>query len=323
MNIAEKISEEITVFLKTNNLINNPIILGLSGGPDSVFLFHILAKLHKNKLLNLICLHINHGWREEAKDEESFCRELSKQNSIEIIIRHASEFDLKNNGSIEELGRNIRQQSFSEAIRILDSKIVFLAHHNDDLVETFFIKSIRGTSIQGLGGIREFAEPFYRPLLHISKQELLNYLKENNLKYCLDQSNDSMLFLRNRIRHQLIPMIQKIDPRASAKISSNMFILQKESDLLNLLVLEKFETLVLEKEPLSLDMDTLLLQPEILQKKIILILFRRANVLINESQAVLSEVLRFLKNKKSKKHIINDCIILKNKNSLSLKKIEI
>jgi hypothetical protein len=90
-----------------------------------------------------------------------------------------------------------------------------------------------------------------------------------------------------------------------------------------LLVLEKFETLVLEKEPLSLDMDTLLLQPEILQKKIILILFRRANVLINESQAVLSEVLRFLKNKKSKKHIINDCIILKNKNSLSLKKIEI
>jgi tRNA(Ile)-lysidine synthase len=316
MNVYEKVLVEICSFLTKNNLIKNNVILGLSGGPDSIFLFHVLVKLHKNSLINLICVHINHGWREESKDEESFCRDLAAQNNIEIVVRHADEFDLKNKGSLEELGRNIRQKSFSDAINLFNAKLVFLAHHNDDFIETFFIKVIRGTSIHGLGGMREFADPFFRPLLNFSKKEILNYLNENNLKYCFDQSNDSTLFLRNRIRHQLIPMIQSIDSRAGLKISSSMFILQQESDLLNLLVLEKFEALILEKESLSLDLAKLLLQPEILQKKIILILFRRKNVLINESQAVLSEVLRFLKNKKSNKHIINKCIIVKNKNSL-------
>ncbi len=294
------------------------IILGLSGGPDSVFLFYFLNKLHKENKIELIAVNLDHEWRKESALDTEFCKNLCEQNNIKFIGKKASELqlNLKFNGSMEDIGRKLRQHLFKQVLVEENAHYVALAHHMQDQQETFFWRIIRGTTLNGLTCMKYDEPPFIRPLLNIEKKDILDYLNSNNIKYLIDQSNNSDKYLRNRIRKYVIPQLELVDPRFTQKFASTLKHLQDEEDFLNKLTQKTFDFIFKYsevhkkfvgnlKEFIELDL--------VLQKRVLIYLFNKEKVKFNPSDSLLNEILRFLKNKNGGKHKINEnfCIFKK------------
>lgn len=312
-----KIKEEVIHFSKNYDQKSPKFLLGLSGGPDSIFLFHVLLQCAREGVLELAVVHVNHGWRDEASSEEAFCRSLVLEHKIEFYVEHAKDYlEIKKNGSLEEVGRKIRLVAFSKIKSLSLSDIVCLAHHADDQVETFFIKLFRGASLQGLSGMAKFLRGFYRPLLEVPKKEILNYLDENKIRYCLDKSNNSSLFLRNRIRHDLLPKIELIEQRGLKKIITTMDCLGSEASLLHELVMEKFDKVILFEVALASWRINFALFKEYslpLQLKLLEMLIFKVGFSGIISQSLLREIQRFIFNSKSIKHVVANLKIMKKK----------
>jgi tRNA(Ile)-lysidine synthase len=151
----------------------------------------------------------------------------------------------------------------------------------------------------------------------LPKKEIFAYLQGAALPFCVDESNNTDLFLRNRIRRKLIPSFESVDARARQKLTETMLFLQSESVLLESLVAEKFQVLALERgEVTFLNLNDFLGLSEMLQKKLLQLLLCRAGCQVSESQALFAEILRFVKNKKSATHQICDFTITKQQNKL-------
>lgn len=210
------------------------VIVGLSGGPDSVALLHLLNELKDTYKLILVAAHIDHGWRPESEKEAEFCRDMCVRLGVRIETRKLSDLSVgvKFNGSREEYARTIRRQFFAELAQQYGASAIALGHHADDQKETFFIRLVRGASLTGLVGMRPKHGLAIRPLLCVSKQEILDYLTEHNIPYVVDQSNDSDAYLRNRIRHTLIPAFKAVDTRALMQLQETMHQLQQLEDYL-------------------------------------------------------------------------------------------
>ncbi len=200
------------------------VLVALSGGPDSVALLHILHRL-KNKLdLRLHAVYINHNIRKKAaKKEEQFCKELCEQLGVELFIvsEDIPTLAKKTGKGVEEAGRDFRYATFEKLAR--ENKIdgIALGHHVDDRVETVLFRIIRGTGKTGLAGIPVKRGKIIRPLYDLTKEELLTYLKENKLSYCIDESNRSIEYNRNYIRNKLLVDIRKnLNPQVDRAILS-------------------------------------------------------------------------------------------------------
>lgn len=211
------INQKIKQFIALHNLVqhNDIIIVGLSGGPDSVFLLHFLAALQKELSLKLIVAHLNHEWRPEADQEEQLCRDIAHTLGLQYITSKISQLNLpfKINGSKEEYARKIRRYFFEQLVQEHNANSIALAHHLQDQEETFFIRLIRGSSLTGLTAINPRSGLYIRPLLETSKHEIIDWLHAHNNAYAIDSSNTSDLFLRNRIRSHVIPALQQCDDR--------------------------------------------------------------------------------------------------------------
>ena len=314
-----KQATEIANFLAQKNLAKPLIILALSGGPDSVFLFHVLLLLQKLGVATFIALHVNHEWRNADAAEEDFCRKLASAHNRPLIVRYAHQTKLKNAGSLEEYGRRLRLFFLQQAMRQKNAQLICTAHQQDDLLETFFIRLIRGSSLVGLGSILPFNPPFYRPLLAVRKSEIIAHLQKQAIPFCLDETNATDAHLRNRIRNHLLLELTNIDPRAESKFCSTINFLQEEAALLDALVLEKFTSLAVQDEAkYFLDLKQFLQQPPLLQKKLLQQLLRKNNCKIIESQAVFTEMLRFVNNNKSSTHQIANFIVSKKKGRIGI-----
>ena len=191
------------------------LIVSISGGADSSFLLIQAKKFQKDFLFNLQALYFSHNLQEkkELEKEKKVCSELCKKENVNLV-----EINLKikktKAQSLEELAREQRHYHYKKISEKSPKKFILLAHHQDDLIENFFIRFMRGSNSTGLTGLRNKFSPLnsfscYRPLLEFSKKEILHYLKENNYKFHKDKSNEENKFLRNKIRNNLIPLIQK------------------------------------------------------------------------------------------------------------------
>jgi tRNA(Ile)-lysidine synthetase-like protein len=213
MNIIENIKH----FIATHALIerNDTIIVGLSGGPDSVFLLHILVELSKEIPITLIVAHLNHEWRQEAHQEQLDCQALAEKFNIPFVTAKISELTLpfKRNGSKEEYARKARRYFFEKTAHEHNANSIALAHHLHDQEETFFIRLIRGSSLTGLTAIKPRNGLYVRPLLETHKSEILDWLHTHNITYAVDASNDSQDYLRNRIRSTVLPALRECDNR--------------------------------------------------------------------------------------------------------------
>lgn len=239
-------------FIKTifeNNLISqgNKIIIALSGGPDSVALFHLLNEIKDEYELKLYFAHINHMLRGEHSDlDEQFVRDLGKAHNVDVFIKRENikEYSKREKIGEEEAGRKIRYEFFEEIKTQISADKVALAHNLDDNVETFLFRMMRGSSLDGLTAIPIKRDIFVRPLLNTYKKDILHYLKENNLGFRVDESNNKNIYTRNKIRLDLIPYIEK---EFNSNFKENIINLISEVKDISTLFQEKIEELIPKK----------------------------------------------------------------------------
>ena len=201
--------QEVKNFLEKYDIKNKKVIVGFSGGPDSVAMAFILFKLKEEYNLDLILAHYNHNWRkEESILEAKFSSDFAKSINAIFCYDIASEDSIKT----EEVARELRYSFFESVMKKYQTDVVFLAHNKNDNIETAVYRIIKGTGIRGLCSISEVRDNYYRPLLNVTKREILGFLKENNLEYKLDSSNEDIKYKRNLIRKQILPLFEKINP---------------------------------------------------------------------------------------------------------------
>lgn len=225
--------------LKTNKKYNQIksgdfLIIGVSGGPDSICLLHVLNEL-KEKLNIKICVaHINHMIRKEAIKEQKYVENFCKKLNIEFFSKKFDILEIakKEKKGIEETGRKVRYEFFEEILKKVGANKIVTAHNNNDKVETIIMNILRGSGANGLKGIVAIRQGKYiRPLIEISREEIEKYCILNNLKPKHDKSNFENIYIRNKIRNKLIPYIKKeFNPNIINTINrfSDVITLQEE-----------------------------------------------------------------------------------------------
>jgi len=235
MNLIKKIKN----FISENSLINenDRILVGLSGGPDSIFLLYILHNYFNNQL---IIAHINHKLRGIDSDlDEKFIRTISQKLKIPLyVIREDVEkLSNENKKSIEEVGRDVRFSFFNKILKVENFNKIALGHNLDDNVETILINFIKGSGMKGLIGIPEKRDNIIHPIINIKKEEILKYLEENKIEYRIDKTNFETDYLRNKVRNYLLPIIEKeFNKNFKEKILALSNILKVEDKFLDDLV---------------------------------------------------------------------------------------
>ena len=225
-----KLFREILKVNKKYNLIenNDTIVVGFSGGPDSVFLVEMLKKLQNFINFKIYLVHINHLLRgKDAVSDENFSFEYAKKNNLEIFIKRipVKEIAKEVGKTLEEVGREERYKFFSEIYKKVGANKIATAHNKDDQIETFLFRLIRGASLQGLEGIKIKNNNIIRPISEIYKKDILDYLNKNEIQYKIDKTNFENEFTRNSIRLDLIPFIEN---RYNTKFKEKIFSLMKE-----------------------------------------------------------------------------------------------
>jgi tRNA(Ile)-lysidine synthase len=211
-------SSDLSPRLSRGFPLNGPYLIGVSGGRDSVALLHWLVNLGYEKLI--VC-HLNHQLRGRSSDADArFVKGLARKYRLdsELGAVNVRALAAKQKISIETAAREARYKFFAETARRRRCKTIFLAHHADDLVETFLINLFRGAGTAGLSGMRELSTrqiddvglAIVRPLLGVWRKEIASYLREHRIKFREDASNKNLNPLRNRIRHRIIPYLEKI-----------------------------------------------------------------------------------------------------------------
>ena len=220
--------EELIQTIRQEDLIpaGARCLCALSGGCDSVSLLLLLNELREEKKLSLYAVHVNHGLREAAGEDEAFCIELCQRFRIPIAVyrEDAAALAAREGLSVEEAGRKLRYERFLQTARDLDLDSILTAHQRDDQAETVLFNLFRGTGLSGLCGInfsRELAPGIrlIRPLLSFSRAQLEDYLKEMSFNWREDESNRDAAYSRNYIRLELLPAIEKRFPGAAGRIA--------------------------------------------------------------------------------------------------------
>ena len=204
---------------------STPVLLAFSGGADSRALLHLLAKGAKELSFPLTLAHVNHGIRgEEALRDRAFCERIAAEYGLELCILDADVPSLaaESGRSLEDEARHVRYGYFARLMRERDIPLLATAHHADDHLETLLFRIARGSGLRGLCGIapvRPFANGcLTRPLLALSRREILQYCEENRLEYVTDSTNADTAYARNRIRAEAVPALEALfeDPQGRA-----------------------------------------------------------------------------------------------------------
>lgn len=203
-------------FVKENELIKNgdTLILGASGGPDSQFLIFMLNEIRSEFDFDIILAHLNHLHRKDAKADEDLVIETAKALNLKCFVERKSMDDYAKSEKIspEDAGRRLRYDFFERIKKDYKSSKIVLAHNIDDLSETIFMRIIRGTGIDGLITMRPKSGDIIRPILNFSKKEILDFLHKENFAYHIDSTNLEVEYTRNKLRLEIIPEIEKINP---------------------------------------------------------------------------------------------------------------
>jgi len=264
---AEKILKK---YLKPNSVV----IFGLSGGPDSVYLLYLLLRI-KNKLpFKLIVAHVNHKLRGRQSDlDEKFAKKLAKKHKLTFELATLPAF---HKGNLEEQGRDFRYSFFERLRQKYRANLIITAHHLNDSIETALFNLARGSYLKGLIGMQEFQPKRHllRPLLHLTKDEILSYLKKKKIAYRKDQSNLNLAFSRNRIRNKIIPQFKKINSNFENNFLAFMESLAETDKLIHDFTDQWMKTAVTDN---GLALDQFLRLRPILQKNVIASLYRQHN----------------------------------------------
>jgi len=276
INFLDKIKSTI----KKHNMLRkgDGVVVGVSGGPDSITLLHVLNSMKKEYALNILIAHLDHKFRgEESEADRRFCEGLAKKYNLEITWE---EIDVpkiaKEKGiSPEEAARFERYDFFKRMAKEKGINKIAVGHTRDDQAETVLMRIIRGAGMKGLGGISPVKEmqgfKIIRPLIEVSRKDLEGFISESGLKFRKDSSNEKTIFTRNKIRLELIPLLEKdFNPNIKEVLANMAENLQIENDFLSRYARRKFKsTSRIKREEILIDIKKFKKQPEAVRKRIL------------------------------------------------------
>ena len=212
--------EQIQQYIIQHQLLSGekPVVVGISGGADSVALLHILVSLG----YKCIAAHCNFNLRgDESFRDEQFTIDFTKRLQVPLckISFETNKYAQENRLSVEMAARELRYRWFEELLNTYDADAVAVAHHRDDSVETLLINLTRGSGLTGLTGIKPKNGNVVRPLLCVSREDIYAYIEKNGLEYVTDSSNSSDIYTRNFIRLKVIPLLEEINPSVKASLA--------------------------------------------------------------------------------------------------------
>jgi len=234
-----------------NNLFTkkSKILLAVSGGADSIFLLFVLKDLG----YDIQIAHCNFNLRDvESDQDEQFVKDIADKYSIRCYVRSFDtlKFAEENKISIQMAARQLRYDWFEELLVENNFSCIATGHHQDDSIETFLINLIRGSGISGLCGIQMINNKIVRPLLSFKRNQIEEFLTKKNIKYRNDSSNSDIKYLRNNIRHQLIPLLKEINPKIQETISNEIEMLNGINNIFKEKVDEIRKSIIIKREDL-------------------------------------------------------------------------
>ncbi len=215
--------QKVLNYIKTHHLIEtgDRILVALSGGADSVALLHFLKTVQDSYRLTLLAVHVNHGIRQEADEDEAFCRRLCEELGVELRCCHIAPGKLENEKgmSLEEAARAARYALLEQCLQEAGFDKIAVAHHMNDNAETMLFQLFRGSGLKGLSGMEAARGRIIRPFLCVTREEIRQYLRGNDLKHVEDASNQDVRYSRNRIRAEIIPAAEMVNASAVENMS--------------------------------------------------------------------------------------------------------
>ncbi len=252
------------------------VLAAVSGGPDSVFLLHALNHLKKKLDIELFACNLDHGLRgEESRADSSFVAGLSKKLGIRLVQEKADLLNRKDrNLSTEESARLVRYGFFRNAARRLGANVVATGHTLDDQAETVLMRLIKGSSSKGVCGIPPVRDEsaglrVIRPLIELEKDEVLGYLNDNSIDFCIDSTNLEDIYFRNIVRRDIVPFLERFNPRLKLALSNFAGHLREDMEFIRAETAKRPKGTLTDKTGvLRLNLKDIAVQPRALMKEI-------------------------------------------------------
>lgn len=235
------------------NLIQNgdKIVLGVSGGPDSISMLNILNEIKDEFDFEIYVAHVNHMIREEAEEDEKYVQNYCEKNNIQFFVKRVDVRQIANTEKrgTEETGRKVRYEFFEEVMRNVGANKIAIAHNKNDKVETIIMNLLRGSGISGLKGIEPIRDNKYiRPLIDCERKEIEQYCEDNKLNPRIDKTNFKNDYTRNKIRNIVIPYIKKeFNPNIIETIDRLSQVATEESNYVDKQTNKIYRNLLIER----------------------------------------------------------------------------
>lgn len=295
------------------------IIVGCSGGPDSMALLHIINE-YKNKIeFELVCAHVNHNTRKETDQEQKDLQDYCEKNNI---IFECIKINSWGDDNFENEARTVRYNFFEGLVEKYGAKYLMTAHHGDDLIETILMRIVRGSTLKGYSGFSRMVEKnnykIVRPLLSVTKAEIEEFNKINNIHYAIDKTNFDDFHTRNRYRHTVLPFLKKENPNVHKKFLKFSMTLLENSDYIDLEAKRVFNKVFQDG---NLDIEKFLQLDKVIQTKIIYNILERiyGDDLLIICDAHVELIFNLMTSSKSNSivHLPNNVIVIKSYNELT------
>lgn len=295
------------------------IVVGVSGGPDSMALLHLLLNIKKEKHIRIICAHINHNQRKESAEEEEYVKSYCRDNDI---IFECIKINKWGEDNFESEARSVRYTFFEDLIENYNASFLMTAHHADDLIETILMRIVRGSTLKGYSGFNKIVDKgtykIVRPFYTITKDEILKYNEDNNIKYYIDATNNEDIHTRNRYRHVVLPFLKKENPNVHKKFIKFSETLMEYNNYIDREADNSFNRIFLNG---SLDIDKFKELEKIIQTKIIYSILEKIYgddlLIIGDAHVDLIFDLIYSNKSNSIIHLPNSVIVVKSYNEIS------
>ena len=239
--------------IKRYNLIQSgdKLVLGVSGGPDSISMLNILKEIKEEWQFQIYVAHINHMIRKEADDDETYVQQYCENNNIQFFVKRVNVQEIANIQKMgtEEAGRNIRYEFFEEVLQKVGANKIAIAHNKNDKIETIVMNLLRGSGLSGLKGIEPIREQrIIRPLIECERQEIEQYCEQYKLEPRIDKTNFENDYTRNKIRNIVIPYIKnEFNPNIIETMDRLSQVATEESNYIELQVEKIYQKLLIER----------------------------------------------------------------------------
>jgi len=253
----DKVEQKFLKAVKDFRLLEGvkSLVVGLSGGADSVCLLFLLNKYRTYLgLEKIIAVHVNHKIRETAERDEKFCLELCKSWNIPLEVKKVDVPKLakERKKSLEDVAREVRYSLFREVKKLYNAAAIATAHHLDDLLETQLLFLVRGSGTEGLKGFSPKEGDVIRPLFYLTKEEIKSYLHRKGINYVEDETNYDITIPRNFLRHKVIPLLKELNP-SLPKVALRLFDILNEENRFWKKHIEELKKELLEGDAIKLD----------------------------------------------------------------------